>query len=62
MSGRRSAHILDIDEVRARFESWRQTRMGKARIPDELLSGLSGWPGGMASIRRPPALHLDGGG
>ena len=32
------SRITDIDEVRARFEDWRRTRKGKARIPDELWS------------------------
>jgi hypothetical protein len=36
MKGRKSAETLDIDQVRTRFENWRQTRKGKARIPDEL--------------------------
>ena len=29
---------LTIDEVGARFKNWRQTRQGKASIPDELWS------------------------
>jgi hypothetical protein len=29
----------NIDEVRSRFERWRQTRWGKARIPIELEDG-----------------------
>ena len=51
----------DIDEVRTRFENWRQTRKGKARIPDEL------WSAAVAVARRDgvnqtaAALHLDGG-
>jgi len=35
--GRRS-QVSGFDEVRARFEQWRQTRHGKTRIPDELWS------------------------
>ena len=51
----------DIDEVRTRFENWRQTRKGKARIPDEL------WSAAIAVARRDgvnqtaAALHLGGG-
>ena len=29
---------VSVDEVRARFEEWRQNRQGRARIPDELWS------------------------
>ncbi len=61
MRGRKPADILDIDEVRTRFEKWRQTRKGKARIPDEL------WSAAVEVARRDgvnqtaAALHLDGG-
>jgi hypothetical protein len=61
MSGRRSVDTLDIDEVRTRFENWRRTRKGKARIPDEL------WSAAIDVARRDgvnqtaAALHLDGG-
>ena len=61
MSGRRSADTLDVDEVRARFDDWRQTRKGKAHIPDEL------WSAAVEVARRDgvnqtaTALHLDGG-
>ena len=61
MKGRKSAETLDIDQVRARFENWRQTRKGKARIPDEL------WSAAVDVARRDgvnhtaAALHLDGG-
>ena len=61
MSGGKSADTLDIDKVRARFENWRQTRKGKARIPDEL------WSAAVEVARRdginPTAvtLHLNGG-
>jgi hypothetical protein len=27
---------LSLDELRSRFEQWRRTRQGRARIPDEL--------------------------
>jgi len=61
MSRRRSVDALDIDEVRTRFENWRQNRHGKARIPDEL------WSAAIEMARRDgvnptaAALHLDGG-
>jgi hypothetical protein len=61
MRGRKPAAILDIDEVRTRFENWRQTRRGKARIPDEL------WSAAVEVARRDgvnqtaAALHLDAG-
>src|SRR5436305_15271817 len=61
MRGRNPAETLDIDQVRTRFESWRQTRNGKARIPDEL------WSAAVQVARRDgvnqtaAALHLDGG-
>jgi len=42
MRGSKSADTLDIDAVRTRFENWRQTRKGKARIPDELWSTAVG--------------------
>ena len=61
MRGRKSADTLGIDEVRTRFENWRQTRKGKARIPDEL------WSAAVQVARRDginqtaAALRLDGG-
>jgi hypothetical protein len=61
MRGRKSADTVDIDAVRTRFEIWRQTREGKARIPDEL------WSAAVEVARRDgvnqtaTALHLDGG-
>jgi hypothetical protein len=61
MSGRRSVDALDINEVRIRFEHWRQSQHGKARIPDEL------WWAAIEIARRDgvnrtaAALRLDGG-
>jgi hypothetical protein len=61
MRGCKLADTLNIDEVRTRFESWRQTRKGKARIPDEL------WSAAIQVARRDgvnqtaATLHLDGG-
>ena len=33
--------IITLDETKARFEQWRQTRKGKAAIPDELWSAAA---------------------
>jgi len=56
-----SLRIPTLEDVRSRFERWRQTRQGKAPIPDEL------WAAAAAVARRDGvnptavALHLDGG-
>jgi len=61
MNRRRSVDALTLDEVRARFENWRQNRRGKRRIPEEL------WSAAIELARRngvnpiAAALHLDGG-
>jgi hypothetical protein len=61
MTRRRSVDTLNLDEVRTRFENWRQNRQGKQRIPDEL------WSAAIEVARRDgvnptaAALHLDGG-
>jgi hypothetical protein len=61
MTRRRSVDTLNLDEVRTRFENWRQNRQGKERIPDEL------WSAAIEVARRDgvnptaAALHLDGG-
>ena len=36
--GRSETAILTLEEARGRFEEWRSTRKGKARIPTELWS------------------------
>jgi hypothetical protein len=52
---------LTVEEVRTRFEQWRQNRQGRARIPDEL------WSAAIELARRDgvnqtaSALRLDGG-
>ena len=52
------SRTLTIDEVRARFEEWRQDRKGKSPIPDELWAAAAGPQG---CIKRTAAkLHLDG--
>ena len=61
MSDHKSGDIPGMDEVRTRFENWRQTRRSKARIPDEL------WSAAIELARRDginqtaAALRLDGG-
>jgi hypothetical protein len=61
MRGRKSADTLDIDKVRTRFESWRQTRKVKARIPDELWSAAAEVARRDGINRTAATLHLDGG-
>jgi hypothetical protein len=58
--GRRS-EVSGVDEVRARFEQWRQNRRGKARIPDELWSAAVDVARGNGCNRTAAVLHLDGG-
>jgi hypothetical protein len=61
MRRRRSVDTFNLDEVRTRFENWRQGRRGKQRIPEEL------WSAAIEVARRDgvnptaAALHLDGG-
>jgi len=61
MRRRRSVDTLNLDEVRTRFEYWRQNRRGKQPIPEEL------WLAAIEVARRDgvnptaAALHLDGG-
>jgi hypothetical protein len=61
MTRRRSDATFNLDEVRIRFENWRQNRRGKQRIPEEL------WSAAIEAARRDgvnrtaAALHLDGG-
>lgn len=57
--GRRQAPVLD--EVRAQFEQWRQTRQGKTRIPDELWAAAVAVAQREGCNRTAAALHLDGG-
>jgi hypothetical protein len=47
--GRRETCNPSIEEVRARFEDWRQKRQGKAAIPGELWVAAAIWPAGLAS-------------
>jgi hypothetical protein len=61
MTRRSSVDTFNLDEVRARFENWRQNRRGKQPIPEEL------WSAAIEVARRDgvnptaAALHLDGG-
>jgi hypothetical protein len=58
--GRRSL-AADIDEVRSRFEQWRQTRQGKTPIPGELWSAAIEVARRNGVNRTAALLHLDGG-
>ena len=61
MPGNKTGGGSSMEEVRARFEQWRNGRSGKARIPEEL------WSVAMETARREGVnrtaqeLHLDGG-
>ncbi len=61
MARGRSSRNHDIDTVCSRFEEWRQTRKGKARIPDELWSAAVEVARREGINRTAAALHLDGG-
>jgi len=61
MNRSRRARIPNIDEVRARFEQWRQTRRGKSPIPEELWSAAIEVARRDGVNRTAAALHLDGG-
>jgi hypothetical protein len=61
MTRGRSSRVPGVDEVRARFEQWRQTRQGKARIPDELWSAATEVARRDGVNRTAAALRLDGG-
>ena len=53
--------IPSIDEVRVRFEQWRQTREGRIPIPDELWSMAAEVARRDGVNRTAAVLHLDGG-
>jgi len=61
MTRGKSSRVPDIDAVRSRFEQWRQTREGKARIPEELWSAAAAVARRDGVHRTASALHLDGG-
>jgi hypothetical protein len=58
---RSKGQALTIDEVRARFEAWRQNRQGKSPIPDELWSAAVELARKDGINRTAAELHLDGG-
>src|SRR5579863_1979380 len=58
---RSKSQALTIDEVRARFEEWRQNRQGKSPIPDELWSAATELARKDGINRTAAELHLDGG-
>ena len=58
---RTKSQALTIDEVRARFEEWRQNRQGKSPIPDELWSAAAELARKDGINRTAAELHLDGG-
>src|SRR6202165_4771553 len=58
---RSKSRALTIDEVRARFEAWRQNRQGKSPIPDELWSAATELARKDGINRTAAELHLDGG-
>jgi hypothetical protein len=58
---RSKSRTLTIDEVRARFEEWRQNRKGKSPIPDELWAAAAELARKDGINRTAAELHLDGG-
>jgi hypothetical protein len=61
MARGKSSRSPDVEEVRSRFEQWRQTRQRKAPIPDELWSAAVEVARRDGVNRTATALHLDGG-
>jgi hypothetical protein len=61
MAMRSKDRAVPIDEVRARFEEWRQNRQGKSPIPDELWSAAAELARKDGINRTAAELHLDGG-
>jgi hypothetical protein len=58
---RSKSRALTMDEVRARFEEWRQNREGKSPIPEVLWSAAIELARGNGINRTAAELHLDGG-
>src|SRR5260370_33688959 len=57
----RTVDALNLDEVRTRFENWRQNRRGKQPIPDQVwLAGVEVGPRGGGNPTA-AAQHLEGG-
>jgi len=61
MKSPRSVDALTLDEVRTRFENWRQQRGSKQRIPEELWSAAIELARQNGVNPTATALHLDGG-
>lgn len=61
MTRGKSSRVPDIDELRFRFEQWRQTRRGRVRIPDELWSAAAAMARRDGVNKTAAALRLDGG-
>jgi hypothetical protein len=61
MARKKNQQAAHMDEVRERFEQWRQTRQGRARIPDELWAAAAAVARRDGVNRTAAALHLDGG-
>lgn len=61
MAPGKSSRIPNMDELRSRFEQWRKTRQGRARIPDELWAAAAAVARRDGVNRTAAALHLDGG-
>jgi hypothetical protein len=57
---RSKSRALTIEDVRARFEEWRQNRQGKSPIPDELWSAAAELARRDGINRTAAELHLDG--
>ena len=58
---RNKSRSFTMDEVRARFEEWRQNRQGRSRIPDALWSAAVELARKDGINRTAAELHLDGG-
>jgi hypothetical protein len=58
---RSKSRDLTMDEVRGRFEEWRQNRQGRSPIPDALWSAAVELARGNGINRTAAELHLDGG-
>src|ERR1700729_1350281 len=61
MTQNKSSQILDIQEVQARLEQWRQSRPKRAPIPDELWAAAAALARRDGVNRTAAALRLDGG-
>ena len=60
MSRSTNSRAPNIEEVRTRFEQWRQSRQGRTPIPDELWAAAAAVARRDGVNRTAAALHLDG--